>query len=407
MTKTRKAINMESTSFLSSTIQRIARKRRTSTLLWLGGILIIILCFLGMLLLLQLPDAGFFYILLIVAALVVCGLIFMSVAPLSRAILNPLESFYVNDLRRYGPLQQTMAQIDEEACAYVGKIGSFVTPHWVISALSNSLNFMRLEDVVWIYKRLSESNVTFYHAITVSSGKSYAAQIWNRHGYLLTISSTEAGVDALLAQIMRAAPWVTQRYLELLNEAWNRRRADFIADVDRKRQQILFVTSGGSAAASASASVASSGDFKPQSQAVPSSLQPSPLSGFNRAVDQELIEAYQTRQDRKIRASGCLVLVLGIGLSAIFILPLVLGVLGNAKELSYSNEGVWVSLFLLLAGVYYIAFGQKGKTFYERTLFRNWWTIALLVVLGCIGLIFFDSALESLLRFFGYGSANP
>ncbi len=395
------------TGFLATTIQRIARKRRTSTLLWLGGILIVILCFLGMLLLLQLPDAGFFYVFLILPALVVCGLIFMmSVPPLSRAIRNPLESFFINDLKRYGPLQQTIEQIDREAAPYTGKIGSFITQHWVISALSHSFNCMRLEEVVWVYKRLSESSVTFYYAITVSSGKSYAAQIWSRYGYSLTIPSTEQGVDALLVQIAKAVPWATQGYLELLNEAWYHRRAEFIADVDRKRQQILFVTSGASAAASASPLV-SSPDAKPQSPQPPASPLSSLLPGLNRAVDEKLIEEYQTRQDRKLRASGCLVLVFGLGLSVIFILPLILGVLGNAKELFYSKEGICVSLFLLLAGVYYIAFGQKGKTFYETTLFRNWWTTALLVVLVGIGLIFFNSALESLLRFFGYGSVSP
>src|SRR5688572_4661715 len=209
------------TSFLTTTIERIARRKMALYFLCLLVISTSTCGFLIFLWLIDMTDAGFYFV-TIGGALFICAIIVRSMRMLNHVLENPLASYFVDTLKYYGPPEQTIAQIDAEAAPYLGTTGSFVTKHWIISAQSNFLGFTRLEDVVWIYKQLSESSVRFYFAFTVSTGKTYAAKIWNRSGFCTTILSSDEGVNRLLETIGKNAPWVSKGYMDYLAGAWQR-----------------------------------------------------------------------------------------------------------------------------------------------------------------------------------------
>ncbi len=376
---------METTSYLSSTIQRIARKQRKTNFLLFGVILIIIFGCIGILWLGSgdpLYSWGFLFIL---AALAVGGFAYFSTRSLTRAIHDPLESFYLNNLQHYGTLEEVVAQIDLEAQAYVGREGTFLTPHWLISAQGSLLEIIRLEDIVWVYKRVHENKVTLYNAVTVSKSENYSAEIWTRHGAFKRIVSSEQGVDKIITQIVKAVPWVTQGHLDILHHAWNTRRAEFIADVDRKKQKFLSPRSEEEIEFLDSDPVE---DNKPQNVGQVSAI----LSDLNQAVDHKLIDDYAKKNDRSVRIRGFFILAFGAGLLAF----LVLGFFINPQASSFSVLGICTSIIITLLGVVHLAFGQKGKTFYEKTLFKDWWSIALAIITICGGMMFLNMILEFL-----------
>jgi hypothetical protein len=205
----------------------------------------------------------------------------------------------------------------------------------------------------------------------------------------------------LLAQISKAVPWVIQGYTEITAEAWNRRRADFIAAVDRRRQQLSFLASTENTDRFPSNSL-TIGD-----QSFPNTLQPLYPFDLNGPVHQDVVDAFQARQGRKARGLGCLVLFVGLLLSVGYILPLVRGFLENTRKISTSGGGILLSLALLSAGAYYSAFGHKENGALGNAIFRNWWTAALFVLLICIVTVSFNSVLGPLLASLGYELSPP
>jgi hypothetical protein len=392
------------TGFVAATIKRIARKRIFSSVFFLAAILISITCGLGFLWMIKLTDAICF-LSVIVAGLIASGLLIRSTIILSQAIQNPFESFFLSDLQRFGPLQQTIEQIDREAVLYTGKIGSFATQHWIISVQSNSLSFMRIEDIVWIYKQVVENKVRFYYVLTVSTGKTYAAQIWNRSGYCMTIPSTEDGVNGLLETIGKNAPWVTKGYLEILAAAWRSNRADFIASVDQRRRQILGSTEGGNTGSDRYEQTGKNNGTPVVEPLQYSINQPSQYD-LNHPVILAGIEAYQKEQDRSIRTRGCVILLLGFGSSIFFILPLVYGIIENIKEMPISTVGIVITIIFLILGIYYSVFGLKGQKFYEKIIGKSLWRLIFFFILLIIGVILLAYGIRFVAGFFGYQVIN-
>jgi hypothetical protein len=184
--------------------------------------------------------------LVLYACFVVPGLVILAIFgwKLGLAILvlqNPLESASLNPLKRFGPLPLTIGQIDSEIAAAGEQIGAaHITRHWLVQAPSNSLGFMRLEDVIWIYKQVTQHKVRFYYVISVPTRKTYSAVVWDRHGNCLSMVGSENDANRALQAIGNRAPWAVAGYGDDMAREWRRDRASFIAAIDRRRQQ-LFV----------------------------------------------------------------------------------------------------------------------------------------------------------------------
>ncbi len=254
---------------------------------------------------------------------------------------------------------------------YIGQVGSFVTQHWIISAQPNSLGLTRFEDIMWIYKQLVENKTNFF-IFTLSTGKTYAAQIWNRSGYCLTIPSSEKGVDELLEAVRKNAPWATQGYMEVFAAAWGSNRADFIATIDQRRKQILGSAEEVNEESNSKKPNEDDGFLKAETEPLQKSVTHPPQYGPDDPLIRTGLETYKKNQDRNKRAIGFAALLFGLMCSTLFILLPIYEILENDQKITVSSEGILISIALLISGTYYSAFGSRGPKFLEKIIGKSW-----------------------------------
>ena len=118
-----------------------------------------------------------------------------------RRIGKPSTQAEIKYLERYGSAEETISQIDEEMDSPHTTIGdSDLTSNWLILTQPGSVQTTRFEDIVWIYKEITQ-NRTY----GIPTHKSYSLHIFDRFGVQSTFKSSEANVDEVLAAISDAA----------------------------------------------------------------------------------------------------------------------------------------------------------------------------------------------------------
>ncbi len=162
----------------------------------------------------------------------------ISIFGIVRAIMrsrNPLKHPIMRALGRFGTPTTIAEQIDAELLADHAKVDQLhLTPNWLVQATSSSLTATRIDDIVWAYKQVTQRRVN-----GVPAGKSYAAQIWDRHGVCITIAGSEAFVNQAIESAARRAPWMLAGYNTELEKAWKSNRAAVLESVDQRRAQVL------------------------------------------------------------------------------------------------------------------------------------------------------------------------
>jgi hypothetical protein len=148
---------------------------------------------------------------------------------------NPLKHPIMRALGRFGSPAEIASQLDAELLTDHPKVDQLhLTPNWLVQASSSSLTATRIEDIVWAYKQVTQRRVN-----GVPAGKSYAAQIWDRHGVCIAVAGSEAFVNQAIESAARRAPWMLAGYNTDLEKAWKSNRAAVLATVDQRRAQVL------------------------------------------------------------------------------------------------------------------------------------------------------------------------
>jgi len=151
-----------------------------------------------------------------------------------RRIRNPLKHPIMRALGRFGPPADIAGQIDAELLVDHPKVDRLhLTPHWLVQASSASLTATRIDDIVWAYKQVTQRRVN-----GVPAGKSYTAQIWDRHGVCITVAGSETFVNQAIESAARRAPWMLAGYNTDLEKAWKSNRAAVLATIDQRRAQM-------------------------------------------------------------------------------------------------------------------------------------------------------------------------
>ncbi|HET7160149.1 MAG TPA: DUF6709 family protein, partial [Burkholderiales bacterium] len=151
-----------------------------------------------------------------------------------RRSRNPLKHPIMRALGRFGPPADIAGQIDAELLADHPKVDRLhLTPHWLVQASSSSLTATRIDDIVWAYKQVTQRRVN-----GVPAGKTYTAQIWDRHGVCITVAGSETFVNQAIESAARRAPWMLAGYNTDLEKAWKSNRAAVLATVDQRRAQV-------------------------------------------------------------------------------------------------------------------------------------------------------------------------
>jgi hypothetical protein len=165
-------------------------------------------------------------------------LFFLCIWGLVRAIKRSNDSSVhpiMRALSRFGPADYVAGQIDAELQADHPQVGKLhLTPSWLVQAAPARLDATRLDDVVWAYKQ-----VTQHRTNGIPTGKTYAAQIWDRHGVCITVAGKEPFVDQALAAAAQRAPWLLAGHSAELEKTWKQNRAAVLDAVEQRRRQIM------------------------------------------------------------------------------------------------------------------------------------------------------------------------
>ena len=138
-------------------------------------------------------------------------------------------------LQKMGPGLELAANIDQEMnSGQVLKFGSsaMLTPSWLLSPGAFSLKVLRLQDLVWFYKKVTTHRVNF-----VPTGKTYSVVLWDRSKttFLIEMGRKEEAGNTLLQELVRRAPWALAGYSADLQKLWVKDAQGVMAAVDERK----------------------------------------------------------------------------------------------------------------------------------------------------------------------------
>ena len=142
--------------------------------------------------------------------------------------------------REYPSIPLLIGELDAEMLTEHPKAGGVhLTPNWLVHSAPASLSATRIDDVVWAYKQ-----VTQHRTNGIPTGKTYAAQIWDRHGVRITVAGKEPVVNQALEAVAQRSPWVLAGFSPELEKTWKQNRAAVIDAVEQRRRQVLGQAQG-------------------------------------------------------------------------------------------------------------------------------------------------------------------
>ena len=107
-----------------------------------------------------------------------------------------------------------------------------ITQNWLVQANSADFNAMKLNELSWMYKQVTQRRVN-----GIPAGKTFAAHIFDHYGHKIeVVAKNEDEAHTILESIHNAAPWAFIGYNEELNKAWQKDRAAVITAVEQRRQ---------------------------------------------------------------------------------------------------------------------------------------------------------------------------
>jgi uncharacterized protein DUF6709 len=168
------------------------------------------------------------------------GLCLFGIVRAIQRSADPMTHPIMRALGRFGPPDYVASQLDAELQADHQTVGKLhLTPSWLVQATTSTLDATRIDDVVWAYKK-----VTQHRTNGVPTGKTYAAQFWDRHGVCITVSGKEALVNQVLEAAAQRAPWMLAGYSAELEKTWKANRAAVLEAVEQRRRQVLAHAQG-------------------------------------------------------------------------------------------------------------------------------------------------------------------
>jgi hypothetical protein len=109
-----------------------------------------------------------------------------------------------------------------------------ITDTWLLHQHKHVLELGKLVDLVWIYFQTASRDI--YGIIPL--GTKYTVVCYDRNGDRVEITETKERVLTLIEQIHTRVPWAIVGYTDELELLWIKDRANFIAMVDKDRQNL-------------------------------------------------------------------------------------------------------------------------------------------------------------------------
>lgn len=146
---------------------------------------------------------------------------------------DPATSPIVTQLQHRGGMMACQ-QIDSEMAQSSGKTGkAIVTSSWVIAPHFYHASIMHLEDVVWVYKKVTQHRVNF-----IPTGKTYAAMLCAANGQMVQIDDKQEKIDQLIGTIAAKAPWAMVGFSDEIQKLWQKNRDALLQAVNQRRSEL-------------------------------------------------------------------------------------------------------------------------------------------------------------------------
>ncbi len=122
-------------------------------------------------------------------------------------------------------------QIDNEVAAGAETVGKVVlTNSWVLMPYFFGLHALHLDELAWIYKKVTKHSVNF-----IPTGKTYSAVLCGSSGKTIEANAKEAVVDDLTTRLSLRAPWAIAGFSDDIQNLWTKNRDALLQEVNQRR----------------------------------------------------------------------------------------------------------------------------------------------------------------------------
>ena len=152
-----------------------------------------------------------------------------------KRIGSPESSETMKSLAAHGSPAQVAASVDAEHAKSHERVGSiYLLPTWIIQNGTFSVEARHVEDIVWMYKKVTKHSVNF-----IPTGKTYELILHDTQGKTLSLRGRglkDQSTDQLIDKIYRRIPWVITGFTNEALTEWNKNKANFIETVKARKQ---------------------------------------------------------------------------------------------------------------------------------------------------------------------------
>jgi hypothetical protein len=153
-----------------------------------------------------------------------------------RRILVPESHPAMKALRNYGDPASISLQLAQEL-RIEGDRKQFgqarLTTNWLVQTTAFTTVIIRLGDLAWIYPK-----VVKHYASFIPTGKTFHVVVHDRFGHRFEVFVPKECVSVFLASLQRRTPWAVYGFSAQLKASWEKNRAQFLRNVDARRQSI-------------------------------------------------------------------------------------------------------------------------------------------------------------------------
>lgn len=114
------------------------------------------------------------------------------------------------------------------------KGGLFVLRSWILKEGFFSFNIYKLDDVVWIYKKVTRHSVNF-----IPTGKTYGLVLKFQDKSQCFITMGEKQVDYIITSLKQMNPWIVVGFSQSINKMWTSNYRQLVNYVQSEKTRII------------------------------------------------------------------------------------------------------------------------------------------------------------------------
>lgn len=140
-------------------------------------------------------------------------------------------------LARHGKPEEVAERMEAELKPGAGSVrvkDVVISNSWLLRPTTFGADIAAIRDIIWIHKKVTKTKA--YGVVTTNT--SYEAVLRARDGTSIEISLGEEDADRCLGHVAQRAPWAIVGYDAQIESLWNGSRAELVAAVDARREEI-------------------------------------------------------------------------------------------------------------------------------------------------------------------------